>query len=168
MKFNLFTKTVICLLLLFNIAYAQEVIVSYDNSTLPVINEELRKDKKDIKKLKDKYIYFIVPEATLTTGTDKTGRIYVDFNGVIDQIDASVNTAPTGANLVMDINKNGNTIWSTQTNRVTILASANTGIQSTFNTTTFVSGDYFTIDIDTVGSTITGSKLTVRMKLKSE
>jgi hypothetical protein len=148
--------------------FAQEVIEKLDDQGLVTLNDELRKSNNDIDNLKEKYIYFVIPENTLATGTDKTGRIYVNFNGTIKQVDASVNTAPTGASILVDIHKNGSTIWSTQGKRVAILATANTGTQSNFDTSSFTSGDYFTLDIDQVGSTIPGAKLTVRMRVKTQ
>ncbi len=141
-----------------------------------VLNEELRAQNTRSNNLNSdladtttvantKYVYFLIPDDTLVTGADKLGRIYMNFAGTIQQVDASVKTAPTGADLLCDININGTTIWSTQTNRITIAATANTGTQTTFNTTTFASGDYFTIDLDIVGSTIAGAKLVVRLKV---
>jgi hypothetical protein len=148
--------------------WAQEVIEKLDEQGLVTLNDELRKSNNDIDNLKERYIYFMVPENTLITGTDKTGRIYVNFNGTIRQVDASVNTAPTGASILVDIHKNGSTIWSTQGKRAAILATANTGTQNNFDVSAFTSGDYFTLDVDQIGSTIAGAKLTVRMKVKEQ
>jgi len=162
--------------LTFNFCYAQEQIIDYSENSLPILNNELRSKDVQINNLsgnlastttvaRTKYIYFVIPDDTLTTGADKIGRIYVNFAGTIQAVHASVKTAPTGADIIVDLNLNGSTIWSTQANRVTIAATANTGIQTSFNTATFASGDYFTIDIDQIGSTIAGAKLVVRLKL---
>jgi len=164
------------LLTLSTFSYADEQITSYDESTIPVLNEELRRLNAQLNKVingngsttdtaNTKYIYFVLPDDNLTTGTDKLGRIYMPFAGTISEAHASVKTAPTGADIVVDLNLNGSTIWSTQTNRVTIAASANIGTQTTFNTASFASGDYFTIDLDTVGSSVAGAKLVVRLKV---
>jgi hypothetical protein len=162
--------------LVFN-CYALDTLPGNDYSAeASRLNEELRTQENDYNGLsadlatttttaKTKYIYFLLPDDTLTTGADKLGRIYVDFAGTISEAHASVKTAPTGADIVVDLHLNGTTIWSTQANRVTIAASANTGTQATFNTTTFASGDYFTIDLDTVGSSVAGAKLVVRLKV---
>jgi len=149
---------------------SQENLPGEDYKTeVPVLNEELRQIRKDINLARDtfnvKYIYFLIPDDILTTGADKVGRIYVNFAGTIQQVDISVKTAPTGANLIVDLNLNGSTVWSTQASRATIVASANTGTQSIFNTTTFVSDQYFTVDIDQVGSTVAGAKLVIRLKV---
>lgn len=113
-----------------------------------------------------KYIYFVLPDDAIYTGINKVGRIYVDFKGTIKEVQASVITAPTGANIICDINLNGTTIWATQGNRITIVASALSGVQTTFDTLPVAVGDYFTIDLDQVGSTIAGAKLVVRLKIE--
>ena len=113
-----------------------------------------------------KYVYFILPDDAIYTGADKIGRIYVTVTGTIVEVNASVKTAPSGTSIICDINKNGSTIWSTQANRIIIADGSNTGTQTTFDTTTVTSGDYFTIDVDQVGSTTPGAKLTVRLALQ--
>ena len=112
------------------------------------------------------YIYFVLPDDAIYIGTDKIGRIYVDFIGTIIEVQASVKTAPTGASIIVDLNLNGTTIWTTQGNRVTIVAGAYTGVQTTPDVITLAVGDYFTIDLDQVGSTIPGAKLVVRLKIE--
>lgn len=77
---------------------------------------------------------------------------------------AVCNTAPTGASVIVDINKNGTTIFSTQGNRPTIAAGTNdSGAIVAPNVTTLAVGDYLTVDIDQVGSTLAGSDLTVEV-----
>lgn len=76
----------------------------------------------------------------------------------------SVGTAPTGSSLIADINKNGTTIFTTQANRPAIAAAANTsGFVTNMDVTTLADGDYLTIDIDQVGSTVAGSDLTAQI-----
>jgi type II secretory pathway pseudopilin PulG len=99
---------------------------------------------------------------TISTGTG-AHRIYND-TGVpltIRAVRAAVGTAPTGASLLVDVNINGTTIFTTQTNRPTITASTFTAAAAAINTTTIAPGDYLTVDVDQVGSTIAGSNLTV-------
>lgn len=82
----------------------------------------------------------------------------------IRNIRVTAGTAPTGASLIVDVNKNGSTIFSTQANRPTITAGNNTsGKVTAINTTTLADGDYLTVDIDQVGSTVAGSNLTVQI-----
>ena len=102
---------------------------------------------------------FTVP-GTLTVGSS-LARFYFTGSYTITNIHASVGTAPTGASVIVDVNKNGSTIFSTQGNRPTIVASSNVDSSSTPDTTSVVSGDYLTIDIDQIGSTVAGTDLVV-------
>ena len=103
----------------------------------------------------------------LSTGTLKSAKIRVPFNGVISRIDAYVDTAPTGASIICDINKNGVSVWAvTQANRITINVGAGSGSQTSFDTTEVVSGDYFTLDIDQVGSSTAGSDLSLALVIR--
>lgn len=102
---------------------------------------------------------------TLAVGTGKH-RLYND-TGVPLTIRAarvSVGTAPTGAALVCDININGTTIFTTQTNRPTVAAGANSsGKVTAMNVTTMNDGDYLTVDVDQCGSATAGSDLVAQV-----
>jgi hypothetical protein len=69
-------------------------------------------------------------------------------------------TAPTGADLIVNIKKNGTAI-TTSPNRAKIAAGANTGSSTTLSTTTWADGEYLSADIDQVGSTVAGSNLVI-------
>ena len=73
-------------------------------------------------------------------------------------------TAPTGASIVVDVNKNGTTIFTTQANRPTVAAAGNVSGQAVPDVTSLAVGDYLTVDIDQVGSTIAGADLVVVLK----
>jgi hypothetical protein len=75
-----------------------------------------------------------------------------------------VKTAPTGADLIVDIHKNGTTIWSTQGNRAKIVDGEVTGSGTTFNTTALSKGDYLDLIVDQVGSTVKGADLVVELE----
>jgi len=112
------------------------------------------------------YVYFVVTEAILTVEANKVGRIYIDFDGTILEAHGSVISAPTGANLICDVNLNGTSIWSSnQGQRLTIDGGTFTDIQTAFTSVDVVSGDYLTLDVDQVGSTVAGEKLVVRLKI---
>ena len=96
-----------------------------------------------------------------------THRWYAPRNMTIKSVRASVGVAPTGASVIVDVNKNGTTIFSTQSNRPTIPASGFTDLADAINVTALAAGDYLTIDIDQIGSTIAGSDLTVQIELSS-
>lgn len=75
---------------------------------------------------------------------------------------ASAGSAPTGAAVIVDVNKNGTTLFTTQANRPTIAAGANvTAAEAVPDITSLVLGDYVTVDIDQIGSTAAGSDLLV-------
>jgi hypothetical protein len=84
-----------------------------------------------------------------------------------DSVTAAVGTAPTGANLIVDVNVDGTTIYTTQGNRPTIAATTNVIDDTTVpDVTTIADNSYITIDVDQVGSTIAGSDLAVTVWLK--
>lgn len=78
-------------------------------------------------------------------------------------ITASVGTAPTGATLIVDVNKNGTTIMTGT--KVVIATSGFVVTQTTFSTTTIADGDYVSVDVDQIGSTIAGSDLVVEVRM---
>lgn len=78
-------------------------------------------------------------------------------DGTFTSILARVKTAPTGANLVIRINKNG-----TELDTITITAGS-TNNSKTGLSHSFSQGDYFSIDITQIGSTIAGAGLTVAL-----
>lgn len=99
----------------------------------------------------------------LTTGTGKA-YFRMPFAMTLTGVRASVLTAPTDANIIVDINESGSTILST---RLSIDASEKT---STTATTPAVISDAsladdaeITFDIDQVGSTIAGAGLIVTL-----
>lgn len=103
---------------------------------------------------------------TLVTGTSVTPVLIAPRTLTIVKAYANVKTAPTGANLVLDINKNASTLWSTQANRLTVVAGAASGTQASFNVTGLVEGDILTLDIGIVGSAVAGADLTVTLRCK--
>lgn len=107
---------------------------------------------------------------TLVTGTNQTpGLIVPKDNLTIVKAYLYVKTVNTGASLIVDVNKNGTSIWaSTQANRLTLAAADADGktTQTSFDTTDIDEQDILTIDIDQVGSTIAGADLTIGIKTK--
>ncbi len=96
------------------------------------------------------------------TGTGSF-RLYFKDAVTITGVSASLGTAPTGSSYLVDVNKNGTTIFTTQTNRPTILAGTNYD-EATLEVVAVAAGDYLTVDIDQVGSTITGADLVVNIE----
>lgn len=102
---------------------------------------------------------------SLTTGTSVAPVMIALSNQTISKVYVAVKTAPTGASITIDINKNGTSIWNTtQANRAKVTAGATYGVQTSFDTTSLVEGDIITLDIDGVGSGTSGSDITVIVK----
>jgi hypothetical protein len=104
---------------------------------------------------------------TLVTGVGKF-FIYNDTGMTLRvvSIRVRVNTAPTGATLIIDVNKNGTTIYTTQANRPTVAISGTTVKSTNPDVTDFADGDNMSIDIDQVGSTVAGADMTVTVTMK--
>jgi hypothetical protein len=102
---------------------------------------------------------------TLSTVTG-LARWYNDSGRTLSivKVRASVGVAPTGASLIVDVNKNGTTIFTTQSARPTIAAAGVTAT-GTPAVTTLADGDYLTVDIDQIGSGTAGADLTVQVVL---
>lgn len=72
-----------------------------------------------------------------------------------------VGTAPVDASILVDININNTTIFTTQEKRPAILTTATTGQSADLDVTSWEDGSCLTMDIDQIGSTTAGSDLTV-------
>ncbi len=80
---------------------------------------------------------------------------------IIEKVAVMVNTAPAGADLIVDVNKNGTTIFTTQSHRPVIADGANTGETLLIDVTAWADGEYLTFDVDQCGSDTPGADLTV-------
>lgn len=84
----------------------------------------------------------------------------------IIKVSARVGTAPTGAALQIDLNKNGaNSIFDSA---FSIAAAASTQSTETFDASyeDLDADDYLTLDIDQVGSTVAGSDLSITIEVR--
>jgi len=97
---------------------------------------------------------------TVGPGTSKvpnvTGRTLT-----LVAVRVDVGTAPTGASLIVDVNKNGSTIFTTQASRPTVGASALFASSGAIDVTSWASNETLTVDIDQVGSGVAGGLMTV-------
>lgn len=109
------------------------------------------------------YIFAVTGALTVATGKS---RIYMEAAYAVETIRAAVNTSPAGASVLVDVNKNGTTLFTTQANRPTIAAAGNLSTVLAPDVTTFAAGDYLTVDVDQIGSTTAGSDLTVTVRLR--
>ncbi len=86
-----------------------------------------------------------------------TQRLYVERAGTIGVVRASLGTPSVGSPVVVDVNKNGTSILSAP---ISVAAGQYTAT-GTISNSSCVAGDYYTVDIDSVGSTSPGANLTV-------
>src|SRR4029077_12289402 len=85
-------------------------------------------------------------------------------SATIDGILVTVGTAPTGSSIIVDINKNGTTLFSS--GKPTIASgSTSSGSASVPSSPDLVDDDIITVDIDQIGSTTPGEDLTVEIFL---
>lgn len=101
---------------------------------------------------------------TVASGTFRYPIKGGTFN--IDSVAAMVGTAPTGAALIVDVKKNGTTIFGTAGNRPTVAAGANAATVGAYSITSVTTGDYLSVDIVQIGSTVAGSDLTLVVRLR--
>jgi hypothetical protein len=107
---------------------------------------------------------FSIPD-TLTTGQKKQ-RLLAPCAFTLTKVRLVVDTAPTGANLIVDVHTGtgaGTTIFTTQGNRPTVAAGSKTGVSATPDVTSIAEGDEFSVYIDQIGSTIAGADLTIEV-----
>lgn len=99
----------------------------------------------------------------LTTGTNKV-RFRMPYAFTLTGVRASVNTAPTGANLVVDINEGGSTILSTKLSiDATETTSTTAATPAVISDSALADDAEISIDIDQIGSTIAGAGLKVAL-----
>lgn len=98
-------------------------------------------------------------QGTLTTGTG-VQKLPFTQDAVINRVKLAVGTAPTGQAIIVDVNKNGTSIYPTSA-KPQIAASATVGANAVPDTKLMANGDYLTIDIDQIGSGTAGADLTV-------
>lgn len=103
-------------------------------------------------------------EGILFTNPGKI-RIYNQLGrtATISKVFIAVDTQPTVSSIIVDINKNGTTIFTNQAHRPSITALSNTGSTSTIDVATWNDGEYLTMDIDQIGSPTAGSDLSVHV-----
>ncbi len=97
---------------------------------------------------------------TVRTGTQ---RIYNDTGRTLTivAVRATLLTAPTGAAFIADVDKNGVTLFTTQTNRPTIAISTLTATAAAVQVTAWAPGEWLTYNVEQIGSTVAGSDLTI-------
>lgn len=116
--------------------------------------------------LKAEWRELIFRSGTLAVETGLV-QLPIDIDCQIVSVVARVAGAPTGAAIRVDLNRNGTTVFTTQSNRPSISAGSNASIVVTsMDVVTLAPGDYLSADIDQIGSTFAGSNLVVAVRLR--
>lgn len=102
------------------------------------------------------------PTGDLATGTD-IDSFEMHWDATLVGITLVAGTAPTGANIIVDVNKNGTTVMTT--NKVVIETTETNSQDATtqpgITTSSFLKGDVVSFDIDQIGSTIAGERIKI-------
>lgn len=116
-----------------------------------------------------RYVFYRIIEATTdtSTGTTKGGDFEAPFTGTITEIGAYVDTAGTTGTMIVDVNKNGTTLMTTDKVSIdtTEKSSRTAATAPTLTTTSITAGDLITFDIDAVHTTA-AKGLTVRIGIR--
>ena len=113
-------------------------------------------------KIEDSFQWAFYIPGTLATGTDQAAYWQVPAKCRIDEVRCHIVTQPTGASVIVDVNATGTTVFTTQANRPTIAVSTSDATSGAADGGTAIAkNSVLTIDIDQIGSTITGSDLVV-------
>lgn len=107
--------------------------------------------------------FFVAGEQT--TGAKKAAAL-VDHACTITGVRAYLDTAPTDASFIIDVNINGTTAFTTQANRPTILTTAKASSTTLPAVTALAAGDRLSVDVDQIGSSVAGSDLYVSVTVK--
>lgn len=96
----------------------------------------------------------------------ESGRLrqYFSARSLIIGVRAAVHVAPTGAPSVVDVNKNGMTVFTDQSQRPAIAPGANASAEMVPSVSVAEPGEYVTVDVDQVGSILPGGDLTVMVR----
>ncbi len=101
-------------------------------------------------------------DGTQAVQTTKGPQIQMPLSITLTDVSLSAKGAPTGASFIVDINKDGTSIFATrpQINSGSTIG----GGDAVFSTTDLSTNSILTVDIDQVGSTFAGSGITVILR----
>lgn len=107
-------------------------------------------------------------QGILATGTNVVPRIVFPRACTILKVSAYVETAPTGAAILIDLNKNGTDSIFSGATRITIAAAGNADNKTTFHATNKIlaADDTLTVDLDQVGSTVAGADISLTIEVQ--
>lgn len=102
----------------------------------------------------------------LTVGAGTQPYLWTKGGRIIDVV-ADAGVTPIGADIIMDVNVNGATIWTIPSEQPTIVDTSGVAIRAPATTNDFLKdGDIITVDVDQVGSTISGGELVTTVRVR--
>jgi len=126
--------------------------------------DQLAERVDDLEGATASHVFTFGTSGELETGTGAL-KLHAPWACTITNVTAAVGTAPVDASLIVDVNIDGTTAFTTQGNRPTITTGNTTDLSSTPDVTAVSAGEYLTMDIDQVGSTTAGSDLIVQVRV---
>ena len=102
-----------------------------------------------------------------SVGTNKCTWVIPNDSYIVD-VRADAGTAPATTALIVDVNKNGTTVFTTQANRPTIAAAGNASTTVLPDVTAVAAGDRLSFDVDQVGTGTVGADLAVTVTLRNK
>jgi hypothetical protein len=104
-------------------------------------------------------------EGALTVASGVAEHLQTPASVRIEEVRIYVDTAPVGADLIVDVHVDGSSLFYTQGNRPTIADGANTATSGAVDGWNTISKDSsITVDVDQVGSGTAGADLTVMVR----
>lgn len=110
--------------------------------------------------IRERWVY-----GSVSIGDNSTVPILITSSGVITKVKAFCKTAPTGSDLVIDILKNGVSIFPTVSDRLKIIDGTQYSAVGTFMDNVSID-DILEISIVQIGSTLSGDTLNIVIEVK--
>jgi hypothetical protein len=86
--------------------------------------------------------------------------LYMPRPGTLAYVLFGAGIAPQGQSLLFDVNKNGTSLWDNDIDKPSIAPGMNVSLKVVPDHLDFLAGDYFTVDIDQIGTTSAGGMIT--------
>ncbi len=126
--------------------------ITYNGTSLSIASK--------YKTIRERSVYGLI-----STGSNNIVTLLIPSAGVITQIKAFCKSAPTGSDLVIDILKNGVSIFPTAGDRLTIQDGLQNSIVGSF-TDSLSANDILDIDVVSVGSGFAGDTLNIVLEVE--
>lgn len=109
----------------------------------------------------------IVVSAKGVDATSGTNKAYFDlpFAVTLTAVQTTVDVAPGGSTIIVDVNKNGTSVFSTRSSiDIAEFSTATAAVPSVISTSALSAGDRISFDIDQTGSTPNGQNIIVTLR----